>query len=219
MSISGIDTTTTTKSDAAQNKLAKDLNSFLTLLTTQLSHQDPLSPMDSTEFTNQLVQFANVEQNIYTNKNLESLISLQEATQQMAAVNYIGMNVEAESNSLPLQDGAAYFSYKLPADASQNIISITNSSGNIVKTVTGETKAGTYKLAWDGKDSAGNQLDDGVYTLNFTTMAADDKSDPTPTVWTRGWVTNVKSEDGTVMLSRSGSNVDANKVTSIGTAE
>src|SRR3989338_691013 len=90
-------TTTGTTSQAAQSdaKLKDDLNKFLNLLVTQLKHQDPLDPMDATEFTSQLVQFASVEQQIHQNANLEKLIALQQGSQISSLVNYIGMNVEA----------------------------------------------------------------------------------------------------------------------------
>ncbi len=79
-------TTTTGLADKAAKtnqsglKLADDMQQFLTLLTTQLQNQDPLSPMDSTEFTNQLVQFSQVEQQITSNQKLDSLLALQLAS-------------------------------------------------------------------------------------------------------------------------------------------
>src|SRR5579862_2238926 len=87
-----------TSGSNALNKLSSDLNSFLTLLTTQLKNQDPLSPLDSTQFTAQLVAFTGVEQQINTNTKLDSLIGVDKATQLTSAANFIGNTVEAPSN-------------------------------------------------------------------------------------------------------------------------
>src|SRR6267142_4445505 len=75
---------------SAQKSLSTNFNTFLTLLTTQLKNQDPLAPMDSNQFTQQLVQFSQVEQQINANKNLESLISLTKNQASVNAVSYLG---------------------------------------------------------------------------------------------------------------------------------
>ena len=82
-------------SEVAGAKLAENFDTFLQLLTTQLQHQDPLSPMESNEFVAQLVQFSEVEQAIASNKSLEKLIDLQNTNQATAAIGYIGQTVEA----------------------------------------------------------------------------------------------------------------------------
>ncbi|MGB1540522.1 MAG: flagellar hook assembly protein FlgD, partial [Rickettsiales bacterium] len=87
------------KANQARSKLSGDFDTFLLLLTTQLQNQDPIEPLDTNEFTAQLVQFANVEQAIDTNSNLETMISMQQGTQINNAVNYIGNFVEAKGNS------------------------------------------------------------------------------------------------------------------------
>src|SRR5262245_29800369 len=115
MAVSGINTTgTTTGSSTSMGKLTENFDQFLALLTTQLKNQDPLSPMDSSEFTNQLVQFAGVEQQIATNKNLESLVTLQKSSQVMGALELMGKKVEVSGTTVPLQDKSATFVYTLP---------------------------------------------------------------------------------------------------------
>ncbi len=161
------------KSDASKTKLSGDLDSFLNLLTAQLKNQDPLSPMDSTEFTNQLVQFSGVEQAINTNTNLESLIGLSQASIGATAVGYLGKEVQAESATMPLQDGQAKYTYTLPKDASKCIIVIKDASGAVVKTEQGELKAGTYHMTWDGKDAYGKKLDDGAFSLEVQATGTD----------------------------------------------
>src|SRR5262249_25107311 len=101
-------TTATGNSTDALNKLSSDFNNFLTLLTTQLKNQDPLAPMDSTQFTQQLVAFTGVEQQINSNKKLDQLIALNQGDQMTSAVNFIGTQVEAVSTGVNLDaDGTA----------------------------------------------------------------------------------------------------------------
>src|SRR5436305_5092852 len=106
-----------TKVTNSKTTIAKDLNSFLTLLTSQLKNQDPLSPMDSTQFTNQLVQFSQVEQQININSNLSNLIGLTQQSIAGNVVNYIGKTIEGPSSQAPLSNGHMKASYNLSAAA------------------------------------------------------------------------------------------------------
>ena len=205
MAVSGITSATqyagNSASERASNKLADDLDSFLFLLTTQLKNQDPLSPMDSTEFTNQLVQYANVEQNIATNSNLEKLIALQQSGMNANAVNYIGKSIQAETSYFPLQDGYSKFSYTLDRNVAACTVAITDISGKVIRTLSGDITAGTHILEWDGKDKDGNQLADGAYKLSITPIARSDQAGY-PNVYTTafGIVTGVASDEEGVYL-------------------
>mgnify|MGYP000415501120 CR=1 FL=1 len=106
-----------TAAKSAGVSLAGDFDQFLTLLTTQLANQDPLSPMDTTEFTNQLVLFAGVEQQIASNENLEELISLSGGNQAVQAVSYIGKKAEANGNIFQLTENGAEIGYELASEA------------------------------------------------------------------------------------------------------
>lgn len=170
MILGSTDTTSTaavadTDSDVAKSKLDEDLNSFLTLLVTQLQNQDPLDPMDATEFTSQLVQFASVEQQIYQNSNLEKMLNLQETSQIASLVDFIGNQVEFFSQELPLADGNAEFSYVMPAGVASGTVNIANSSGLNVFVTDADTNPGKHTVKWDGTDKNGRQLADGTYTL------------------------------------------------------
>lgn len=188
----------TTKSVTSKASLAKNFDTFLTMLTTQLKNQDPLSPMDSTEFTNQLVQFASVEQQINANSNLESLITLTQTSVKTQAADYIGKNVEMNSTSLPLQDGQASFSYTLDSAGKNLAIVIKDSSGSVVRSLTGDSSAGRHEMTWDGKNSSGQTAPDGLYSV---TVAATDAESKTvgSSVTTYGKVTAI-SADGTSTL-------------------
>lgn len=182
------------KSSLAQQQLSGNLNTFLNMLTVQLKHQDPLSPMDDTQFTNQLVQFSGVEQQININSNLEQLITLQKTSQQASALGYIGQTVENSSNTMPLQGGQAAFSYTLPSNASNVVVTIKDSTGNIVATQTNvDGTVGRHLLGWDGTQANGGTATDGQYSLGIT--ATDDQGNPVnATITTFGRVTGVTSD-------------------------
>lgn len=163
----------TSQSAADQTKFGKDFDSFLTLLTSQLKYQDPMSPMDTAQFTSQLVQFTSVEQQIKQNKNLESLLAMQQTIQFASAANYIGKTVEANGRSVVLNDGAASFSYSLPSDAKSVSITIKTEDGTVVRTLRGNTGAGNQTIAWDGRGDTGNRLPDGTYAYSVSATAAN----------------------------------------------
>ncbi len=174
--ISGIGASASTgASQAAQDaqKLADDLDDFMTLLTTQLQHQDPLDPMDANEFTTQLVQFASVEQQISQNANLESLLHAQENAQLSAVASYVGRMAEVESNQVQVYDGAAEFNYVLHEDSVGTLINIQDESNRTVFNSEGNVHAGKHGVVWDGTDLSGQQLPDGIYKLTVTALDAD----------------------------------------------
>lgn len=210
-STAAADAATTSKAAKAKSKIATDMNTFLKLLTTQLKYQDPLSPMDSTKFTDQLVQFANVEQQIQGNSNLESLIKLQTGTQAAMAVNYIGKTVEVEGRSLSLQAGASAFTYTLPQEVASSSIVIRDSSGKIVFNSSGQTTAGQHGATWGGTDNFGFPLDDGVYdvAVNGTTTTGESVQ-ATTTVF--GVVSGVQTMNGSVNVDVGGASVPFDKV-------
>ncbi len=160
------------KAGQAQSRLEDDLNRFLNLLVTQLKNQDPLDPLDANEFTSQLVQFASVEQQIYSNANLEKLVNLQQTSQTAFMVDYIGKTVETLGDQVMLQDGMAEFNYILDNNAATVQVSIMDSAGRAVFTTEGATTAGKHNLLWDGIDKNGAQLADGAYRV---VIAAKDR--------------------------------------------
>ncbi|MBL8705434.1 MAG: flagellar hook assembly protein FlgD [Rhodospirillales bacterium] len=215
MAVDGINTTgTATSTSTSMSKLAENFDQFLTLLTTQLKNQDPLSPMDSAEFTNQLVQFAGVEQQINTNKNLESLLTLQKSSQVMNALSLMGKKVEITGNTVPLQDKSATFVYTLPKAAAQTVYTITDSSGRTVYTGTGDTEAGRHEYSWNGKSSSGVQLPDGTYSLNVIAVDAAGQQIQAST-WTIGKVTGVESSDGGAVLNLGGTLVSMDRLSAV----
>lgn len=161
--------TTANSSTASLNSLSSDFNQFLTLLTTQLKNQDPLSPMDSTQFTAQLVAFTGVEQQINANTKLDTLIGLDQSSQLTSAANFIGKTVVANSSSTYLTSGTpVQIGYTLPSAASAATIQITDANGNIVRTIQAtqtQLAQGANVVSWDGKSDSGKQEPTGAYTV------------------------------------------------------
>lgn len=152
-------------------KLAADFDSFLQLLTTQLTTQDPLSPMDAEQFTSQLVQFSGVEQAIQTNTRLETLIGLMQANQATAALQYIGATVELDTSAISLAaGGTAEITYELPETAAAVLVEIRDGAGELVRQLTGPAAAGPQSLLWDGRDQAGTAQPAGAYSVAVTAV-------------------------------------------------
>jgi flagellar basal-body rod modification protein FlgD len=185
---------TSTGSSAALD-FTGNFNTFLTLLTTQLQNQDPLSPMDSNTFTQQLVEFSQVEQQIDTNNNLQSLIQLQTAGETIQSMPLVGDQIEYNSATAPLSDGNADFSYTMPSNAANVTLAVTNSGGNVVYSTTGATSAGQHSFVWNGENYAGENMPNGPYTLNVMATDANNNS-ITATVQSLGTVTSVAVSNG-----------------------
>lgn len=137
----------------------------MTLLTAQLKNQDPLSPMDSSEFTNQLVQYSEVEQSMKTNSLLESLNSLVTSNNGSYAVSYLGKTATTTDTTAALEDGSANWNYNIPSSASNVTLKIYDENDNLVQTIDGTKTEGTHTLSWDGTKSNGVKVTSGNYTL------------------------------------------------------
>lgn len=158
----------------AAAKLAENMDAFLVMLTTQLKNQDPLSPMESAEFTNQLVGFAQVEQQIGINTNLQNLQTMQATTQNSLALSYLGRYAEIVDNQVELKDGKARFAYMLDSDARSTTVTIKNEKGDVIREMVGSVQAGNHVVDWDGKDAQGNAVEDGMYVVEATSIVGQE---------------------------------------------
>jgi len=161
--------------------IAGNFQTFLQLLTTQLQNQNPLDPLDTNQFTAQLVQFAQVEQQLKSNSQLGTLVSLQQTAQNTQALNFVGQTVAVDGDTAPLTDGSAtwYMSVSKPSTATINII---DSKGMTVYSTTQTLDAGQNQpFVWDGKDSSGTQLADGNYKIAITAKDSSGNTVAVPT--------------------------------------
>lgn len=196
--ISSINTSSTTTSSS--QTLSADMNTFLTLLTTQLQYQDPLDPMDTAEYTNQLVQYSNVEQAIQTNKKLDNLLSMSIYNLGVQATGYVGKTVQVLGDMMPLDGGVAKSTYTLSKNVQECTILVKDADGNVVYTKSGEKAAGAHDFVWDGKNSAGEQMPDGVYQIVVNTSVAQGEAAASVTTTVFGRVTGVASDSNGIYI-------------------
>ncbi len=201
-------------SQKAKNTLGGDFNTFLSLLTTQLQYQDPLDPLDSNEFTNQLVQFTSVEQEIKSNENLENIAVLTTMNGLNASVGFIGKDAIVEQAQATLSGGAATWVYALDGKSQETTLTIKDELGKTVYEQAGELGAGSHGFSWDGIGSDGTQQADGAYSLTITTDNGQDGSVPTQ-VFMRGNVTAVDFAGGESFLDVGGFSVPLGNVVSV----
>ena len=194
--------------------LAPNFDDFLQLLTTQLQNQDPLEPLDATEFTTQLVQFASVEQQIGQNSRLDELLKVQSGSQAVGAVSFLDTIVEAFGDKSVLSNGEATYTYTLASEAEAVTITIRNESGTIVRTLNGEVGAGKHTLVWDGKNDQGVPQTDGTYSISVSARDADGKTIEAKT-GTVGKVSGVTVKDGVLVLDLGGITVKVTDVVSV----
>jgi flagellar basal-body rod modification protein FlgD len=177
---------------------------FLNLLITQLKSQDPLNPMDSTEFTAQLAQFNSLEQLISINTRLDTLAQAQSEASRIQSMDLIGKTVRASMNTVQLEDGDGELRFELAEDAASVHAAIYDASGAYVRTIaSGSMTAGEQTLAWDGRDRSGNAVPDGIYRFELVAMGEDD-APVEATAYTECAVTGVSFETGSAMLLSDG---------------
>lgn len=156
----------TKTASTATSGIADNFQTFLTLLTTQLQHQNPLDPLDTNQFTAQLVQFAGVEQQLKSNDQLKSLIDIEKSAQATQALVYVGNTVSVDGSKAQF-DKSATWNFKSEKDTSATI-TITNSTGQTAYTGSYALKQGGSSFVWDGKGNDGVQWPAGTYTLSAT---------------------------------------------------
>lgn len=159
----------------ATSQLAGNFNQFLKLLTTQLQHQDPLSPLDPNQFTQELVQFSSVEQQIQMNTGLNTLISLQQNAQTTSALGFLGHKVVINGSVAELTNGHATWNYSVNKPSTATI-NISDTTGKVVYSTTQAIQPGQQTFTWNGQTSNGNVLADGSYTMSITAVDANGQS-------------------------------------------
>jgi flagellar basal-body rod modification protein FlgD len=194
--------------------LAGNFQTFLTLLTTQLQNQNPLDPLDTNQFTQQLVQFAGVEQQLKTNDQLSSLVSLQQTTQATQALDFVGKKAVVDGSTATMTNKAATWQLSVPT-ASTVTINIANSTGQNVFTGSYGVNAGDDQVfSWNGLGNDGTQWPDGKYTLTAT--GADASGNPVAvSTQIQGVVNSVDLTQSPPLLSIGGDTYTISQIKSI----
>lgn len=192
----------TNRINSGQTMLASNFETFLALLTSQLKNQDPLSPVDSNQFTAQLTQMAGVEQQLLTNELLKSMLAAQGTGGLGEAATYIGKEATAAWAATRFKDGEAEWSYELASNAASVKLQVLNSAGNVVWEGDAPDKStGVHDFTWDGEATNGaDGQEDEVYTLKV--VAKDGAGQAIDSqVLTRGRITGVEMYDGEAYLT------------------
>jgi flagellar basal-body rod modification protein FlgD len=215
--------TTTTAAAAASTvnsglaTMANNYQTFLSLLTAQLRNQDPLSPMDSTQFTSQLTAMTGVQQQLLTNQLLQQIANNGSASNAMEnAANLIGKTVTVDASSATLANGTANWSFSLPSAPSSLVMSVVDSNNNVVWTgpVNG-SGAGAQTFTWNGQNMAGQQLaDGGSYSLNIKAFDASGKA-ITPITTYKGTVTAIEQVGGQTMATVNGAQTPLSSIVGV----
>jgi flagellar basal-body rod modification protein FlgD len=168
MPIGPVDPVINTAASSARTTLSDNYDTFLVLLTAQLQNQDPLAPMDSAQFTQQLVQFSQVEQQIRTNEQLEGLVGQYQAASAGAALSYLGKDAIIEADETYLAGGEANWAYRLPENATSMTIQVKDMSGRVIyETTEAPSTGGEHLFSWDGEKTDGSTAADGVYQISI----------------------------------------------------
>ncbi len=218
MAVSGVSGTGRSSSSISSSRqgIADNFDTFLQLLTTQLKNQNPLDPLDTNAFTQQLVQFSSVEQQLKTNDFLSALVTANVNTVQTNAVNYIGKTVSASGTRSELVNGKAVWNFSM-TDAAKTTVTIKDADGNVVYTETGELQAGQGQFEWNGETSTGAKAPNGTYSITMTGTNAEGKSVNISTEFT-GTVSGIDFTGSEPVLLIGTMRVNLSGVTSVRTA-
>jgi flagellar basal-body rod modification protein FlgD len=179
MAVDGVGASSTAASGSAISRasIAGNFDTFLRLLTTQLQNQNPLDPLDTNQFTQQLVSFAGVEQQLRQNEQLESLVKLSKIGHNTTAMSFVGLHVTAEGSTSELKDGLAvwYLSSNAPAQAT---ISVVDKNGSTIFTEQKTLDSGTQPYEWNGRTSTGGIAPAGAYKIVVTAKDATGQTVP-----------------------------------------
>lgn len=170
--------TTASASTSSLSQLGEDYTRFIKLLTAQISYQDPLAPMDSTQFVSQLAQLSQVEQAVKTNSNLESLSAQLGALTAVTGMDMIGRTVTVTSSRAELANGKTSNFYELPVGATTVSAEIRDPLGQVVRTISGlpGTAETRHALGWDGTDDLGQPVLEGQYSVTYSAADAEGKA-------------------------------------------
>jgi flagellar basal-body rod modification protein FlgD len=197
-------------SSSNDQMIASNFTTFLQLLTTQLQNQNPLDPLDTNQFTQQLVQFAQVEQQMKSNDQLSSLVSMEKSAQQTTALAYVGATVVVDGATANLNEGMGTWSFNASKPGTATV-TIKDSTGQTAYSGTMAVNAGPQNFTWDGKGKDGTQWPDGNYTLSVTALDANKQTVAISTE-VQAVVQSVDLTQDPPLLSMNGQNFTLDKI-------
>jgi flagellar basal-body rod modification protein FlgD len=209
-------TGSTAASGAATNSLtslASNFQDFLSMLMTQLQNQDPTSPMDTNQFTSELVEFASVQQQIDTNASMTQLIQLGQSGQVLQSASIVGHKVALNSNNIVLQNGAGGINFTAPA-AGPVAIGIYGSNGAQLYSTTVNATQGSNSWAWNGQTGNGTQLPDGSYSVQVATAGSGGAAAAVPFT-VQGTVTGINQSANGLALQLGSTSVPFSNLASL----
>ncbi len=180
------------------SQLGKD--AFLHLLVTQLENQDPLKPMEDTQFVSQLAQFSSLEKMTSISSGIDTLVE-KSSQDMLSGVTYIGKGVMSSGKMISkVGEQASSLYYTTEEPTVRMTINVFDNDGNLVDSEElGAQQAGTYAFNWDGKDYDGQVLPDGNYNVAIAAETVEGKAVMTSTE-VAGVVTSVESSEGKTLL-------------------
>ncbi|MDX5595335.1 flagellar hook assembly protein FlgD [Pseudovibrio sp. SPO723] len=201
------------QNNAASQSISANYDLFMSMLTTQLQNQDPLDPLDSAQYTEQLVQYTQVEQQIQQNENLDQLLVQMKTQNASQFVGYIGNEVTALGDKAILADDEAKWTYVAPQDGKVQI-EIKNSEGAVVYREEVDIKEGDGTYKWEGTTESGSKAADGVYSISMTMQNELNQPFEVSTNIT-GVVTEVDFTQGEVVLRLGDLEVPVSDITKV----
>jgi len=190
--------------------LADNFETFLSLLTTQLRNQNPLDPLNVNQFTQQLVQFAQVEQQLKGNSLLATLVNTQKTVQSTQALAFVGTTAVVDGSAATLAEGSAVWTLLTPRKVVATV-SITNPSGQTVYSEDRTLTAGANRFVWDGKGNDGKTSPEGIYRVAIAAKERGDENVPISTE-VQGTVDSVDLTASPVLLSIGGQSYTMDKI-------
>ncbi len=214
----GINSTTiAAQKEQSQGNTVMGKDDFLKLLVTQMKYQDPLNPMDNTEYAAQLAQFSSLEQLQNLNDSSQNQEILSQSMNNSFLTSLLGKGVKAYGNSVALTDGKASISYELPSTGDVTI-KIYDENGNLVNTYQHDSKqGGTNTFDWNGFNSSENLQTDGNY--QFSISATNDTGDISVQTYTSGIVSGISYNEGIAYLKVNGTHISLGDILSFTTGE
>jgi flagellar basal-body rod modification protein FlgD len=196
---------------SGKGTLGKD--DFLNLLMTQMTHQDPLNPMDSQGMMNQLTTMGSLEQMMNVNKQLDKLNQTQTGIAQASAYSFLDKDVTLKGGvANVLQGGTQPLQFQIPREAESIRVDITDASGAAIRTLdVGAQGPGKHTVIWDARDNNGDLVADSAYPFMVTAKASDNDPVPVETLM-HGKVSGVRFDNGRPMLKVNGQEVDIREI-------